>query len=90
MLYSYQEPKERDMATHFEHSQVEQVSHPCEKKWEISEIDCERINYFEYDSTFEGKEDLGEDALLVINVMGKIFRLMIIVVIILYFLKELY
>lgn len=60
MFYSDEEPGGRDLATHSKHSLVEQVSHPCEDKWEIYEIDHEIIPYFEYGSTFDGKEDLGK------------------------------
>lgn len=41
-------------------SQVDQVSLPCQKNWETYKICCERILYFEFDSTFEGKEGMEE------------------------------
>ena len=48
------------MDKHFKCSPFEQVSHSCEEKWDISEIYHERMPYFEVESTFEGKEDMGD------------------------------
>ena len=46
------------MDTHSENFQVVQVSQTSKEKWETSKIHHERIPYFEYEPTFEGKEDL--------------------------------
>lgn len=59
MFYSYEEFEGRDMATDSEKFPMDQVSHPCEDNQETSEINHERIPYFETESTFEGKEELG-------------------------------
>ena len=60
MLYTGEEIDEEDTTAHFENSPVEQVSPSHEENWEIFEIDYERTPYFEEESTFEGKEDMGE------------------------------
>ena len=60
MLYSDEELGERDMDTNFEHYLVEKISHPCEENLEIYKIYPKRMPYLEENSTFEGKEDLGE------------------------------
>lgn len=44
------------MATHSEHSQVDQVSHICEVKLDNFKNNHERMPYFEEESTLEGKE----------------------------------
>ena len=60
MLYSGEEPKGRDIATHFKLPQVDQVLPRCEENWDTYKICHERMPYFEGGSTSEGKEDMGE------------------------------
>ena len=60
MVYSDEEPKGRDIDTHSELSQVDQVSLPCQKDWETYKIKNKMIPYMDVGSTLEVKGDLKE------------------------------